>query len=120
MRSVRCPACGSSDDKVIDKRHAEDGSSIRRRRACIECGHRFTTFERVEESPLVVVKRSGDRQPFESGRRWPPASGSPAKGRPIEADGGDPLDELINAVEDIRLEGGEVAFGDLVMFMVLS
>ena len=109
MRSVRCPACGSFDDKVIDSRQADDGSSIRRRRACIGCGRRFTTFERVEETPLVVVKRSGDREPFD---REKVATGIrlAAKGRPIEADGGEALDELINAVEDaLRLQGGEVS-----------
>ena len=108
MRSVRCPACGSFDDKVVDSRQADDGSSIRRRRACIDCGRRFTTFERVEEATLVVVKRSGDREPFD---REKVASGIrlAAKGRPIEADGGEALDALINAVEDaMRVEGGEV------------
>ena len=100
---MRCPGCGSFDDKVVDSRQADDGSSIRRRRACIECGRRFTTFERVEEVPLVVVKRSGDREPFD---REKVATGIrlAAKGRPIEEDG------LVNAVEDaLRLEGGEVA-----------
>ena len=84
---VRCPGCGSFDDKVVDSRQADDGSSIRRRRACIDCGRRVrTTFERVEETPLVVVKRSGDREPFD---REKVAVGIrlAAKGRPIEADG---------------------------------
>ncbi len=106
MLRVRCPGCGSFDDKVVDSRQADDGSSIRRRRACIECGRRFTTFERVEETPLQVVKRSGDREPFD---REKVAIGIrlAAKGRPIEADGGVALDELISAVEDaIRLDGG--------------
>ncbi|HEX4866252.1 MAG TPA: transcriptional regulator NrdR [Acidimicrobiales bacterium] len=105
---MRCPACGSFDDKVVDSRQADDGSSIRRRRACIACGRRFTTFERVEEAPLIVVKRDGTREPFE---REKVASGIrlAAKGRPIEADGGAALDALITAVEDaIRVEGGEV------------
>jgi transcriptional repressor NrdR len=62
---VRCPACGSLDDKVIDSRQADDGQSIRRRRQCIACASRFTTFERVEATPLVVVKRSGFREPFD-------------------------------------------------------
>ncbi len=109
VRGVRCPGCGSHDDKVVDSRQADDGSSIRRRRACIECGRRFTTFERVEETPLLVVKRSGDRQPFD---RAKVATGVrlAAKGRPIEADGGAALDELVVAVEDeLRLSGqGEV------------
>jgi len=104
--AVRCPGCGSFEDKVIDSRQADDGSAIRRRRACIECGRRFTTFERVEEMPLVVVKRSGHREPFD---REKVAIGIrlAAKGRPIEDDGGTALDELVTTVEDaLRLEGG--------------
>ena len=103
---MRCPACGSDDDKVVDSRQADDGTSIRPRRACIACGRRFTTFERIEEIPLVVVKRDGTREPFE---REKVASGVrlAAKGRPIEADGGASLDALITAVEDaVRVEGG--------------
>ena len=105
MPGVRCPACGSHEDKVVDSRQADDGSSIRRRRACIDCGRRFTTFERVEETPLMVLKRSGDRQPFD---REKVAVGVrlAAKGRPIEADGGAELDALVVAVEDeLRLSG---------------
>ena len=105
---MRCPACGSFDDKVVDSRQADDGTSIRRRRACIDCGRRFTTFERLEESVLVVVKRSGDRQPFD---REKVAVGIrlAAKGRPIEADGGAALDEMITAIEDsFRIDGVEV------------
>jgi transcriptional repressor NrdR len=62
---VRCPACASLDDKVVDSRLADDGAAIRRRRECLACGRRFTTFERLEEAPLLVVKRSGEREPFE-------------------------------------------------------
>ena len=106
MPGVRCPACGSFDDKVVDSRQADDGSSIRRRRACVACGRRFTTFERVEETPLQVVKRSGDRQPFD---RDKVAIGVrlDAKGRPIETDDdGAAVDALIVGVEDaIRLAG---------------
>src|SRR3954447_1558803 len=115
---MRCPACGSADDKVVDSRQADDGTSIRRRRACIECGSRFTTFERLEETPLVVVKRSGEREPFD---REKVASGIrlAAKGRPIETDDGEALDELITTIEDaIRVSGGEVdseAVGLLVL-----
>lgn len=103
---MRCPSCGSFDDKVVDSRQADDGTSIRRRRACIDCGRRFTTFERVEEVSLVVIKRSGHREPFE---REKVAAGIrlAAKGRPIEADGGGTLDDLITAIEDVvRVEGG--------------
>ncbi len=62
---VRCPFCASDDDKVVDTRPTDDGCSVRRRRECVGCGRRFTTFERVEEVPLVVVKRSGEREPFD-------------------------------------------------------
>ena len=65
MTWVRCPVCSSLDDKVVDSRQADDGGAIRRRRECLGCGRRFTTFERIEEAPLVVVKRSGEREPFE-------------------------------------------------------
>lgn len=115
---MRCPACGSFDDKVVDSRQADDGGSIRRRRACIACGRRFTTFERLEESALVVVKRSGHREPFE---REKVASGIrlAAKGRPIEADGG--LDELITAIEDaVRVEGGPEVTSEVVGRVVLE
>jgi len=57
--------CASLDDKVVDSRQADDGGAIRRRRQCLGCGRRYTTFERVEETPLVVVKRSGEREPFD-------------------------------------------------------
>jgi transcriptional repressor NrdR len=116
---MRCPACGSFDDKVVDSRQADDGTSIRRRRSCLACGRRFTTFERLEEVALVVVKRSGDRQPFE---REKVASGIrlAAKGRPIEA-AGDALDELITAIEDaVRLEGGGEVTSEAVGRVVLE
>jgi len=62
---VRCPVCSSLDDKVVDSRQADDGAAIRRRRECLACGRRFTTFERLEEAVLVVVKRSGHSEPFD-------------------------------------------------------
>ena len=57
--------CASLDDKVVDSRQADDGDAIRRRRECLGCGRRYTTFERVEEAPLLVVKRSGERETFD-------------------------------------------------------
>jgi transcriptional repressor NrdR len=105
VRTVRCPACGSFDDKVIDSRQADDGTSIRRRRVCIACERRFTTFERVEEAPLVVTKRSGDRVPFDRAKVVAGIRAA-AKGRPVEADDGEAIEELASAVEDaLRLEG---------------
>jgi transcriptional repressor NrdR len=62
---MRCPWCGSLDDKVVDSRPAERGESIRRRRECLACGRRFTTYERVEELGLLVVKRDGNREPWD-------------------------------------------------------
>lgn len=65
---MKCPHCAVDDDKVIDSRGADDGSAIRRRRECLACARRFTTFERVEEVPLVVLKRSGVVVPFDRSR----------------------------------------------------
>ncbi|WP_353199635.1 transcriptional regulator NrdR [Sandarakinorhabdus sp.] len=62
---MRCPFCGNDDTQVKDSRPTEDGSAIRRRRQCAACGGRFTTFERVQLRELVIVKRSGKREPFE-------------------------------------------------------
>lgn len=62
---MRCPYCGEEQDKVVDSRLAEEGRAIRRRRECLGCTRRYTTFERPEEVPLVVVKRDGLEQPFD-------------------------------------------------------
>ena len=62
---MKCPYCGDQDSKVIDSRHSEDGTSIRRRRECLSCQKRFTTYETVESLPIVVVKRDGSRQSFD-------------------------------------------------------
>jgi transcriptional repressor NrdR len=61
---VRCPYCEAEDDKVVDSRVAEEHRAIRRRRECLACGRRYTTFERPEEVPILVVKRSGLEEPF--------------------------------------------------------
>ena len=62
---MRCPWCGHSEDRVVDSRTAESGLAIRRRRECLRCARRFTTFERVVEVGLSVVKRDGSREPFD-------------------------------------------------------
>ncbi len=62
---MRCPYCSLDSDKVVDSRAAVDGTSIRRRRECLECGRRFTTYERLEPIPLMVRKRSGTLEPFD-------------------------------------------------------
>jgi transcriptional repressor NrdR len=99
---VRCPWCAAVEDKVVDSRLADEGAAIRRRRECLECGRRFTTYERVEEVALVVVKRSGDTEPFQRGKL---AAGirAAAKNRPV-------TDAAIEAVaasveEAVRLLG---------------
>ncbi len=62
---MKCPFCGYVDDKVIDSRASSEGSAVRRRRECLKCAKRFTTYETVEEMPLFVVKKDGRRQPFD-------------------------------------------------------
>ena len=62
---MKCPFCGDQDSKVVDSRHSEDGLSIRRRRECLKCQRRFTTYEIVESLPIIVVKRDGSRQGFD-------------------------------------------------------
>ena len=62
---MKCPFCGETESKVVDSRHSEDGQSIRRRRECMGCLRRFTTYEIVESLPIIVVKRNGSRQSFD-------------------------------------------------------
>ena len=62
---MKCPFCGDQESKVVDSRHSEDGQSIRRRRECLNCQRRFTTYEVVESLPIIVVKRDGTRQAFD-------------------------------------------------------
>ena len=62
---MRCPFCGHIEDKVVDSREAKDGDAIRRRRECLECGRRFTSYERIDEIPYMVVKKDGRRETFD-------------------------------------------------------
>ena len=103
---MRCPTCASLDDKVVDSRQADDGLAIRRRRECLGCGRRFTTFERIDEVGLVVVKRSGVREPF---RRDKVVAGvrAAAKNRPVSPE---QLEGVAADVEEaLRLEGSEAS-----------
>jgi transcriptional repressor NrdR len=105
VQCVQCPKCASDDDKVVDSRAVDSGRAIRRRRACLACGNRFTTFERIEGVGLTVEKRSGDRMPFDPDKI---AAGVRAacKNRPVsdEAIGG-----IVEGIEDrARVEGLEV------------
>jgi len=62
---MQCPYCGHKEDKVVDSRSSSENDSIRRRRECLKCQRRFTTYEHIEEMPLMVVKKDGQRQPFD-------------------------------------------------------
>jgi len=62
---MKCPFCKEDDDKVVDSRSAEDGSVVRRRRQCLRCGRRYTSYERIEEIPLRIIKKDGSRVPFD-------------------------------------------------------
>ena len=62
---MKCPYCGAEDTRVIDSRSSEDGLSIRRRRVCEKCGKRFTTYEKIETMPIIVIKKDGSRQEFD-------------------------------------------------------
>jgi transcriptional repressor NrdR len=115
LGSVRCPYCHSMDDKVIDSRMADGGSATRRRRECLACGRRYTTFERVEELQLFVVKRSGSREPFERGKILDGIRRA-AKNRPISEDD---IAALAASVEDqvreVRPEVGSEVVGKAVL-----
>ena len=103
---MRCPSCSTLDDKVIDSRMADDGTAIRRRRECLACGRRVTTFERVEEAPLTVVKRSGERVPFERAKVVAGVAAA-AKNRPVPRA---VMASLAAEVEEeARLAGSEVS-----------
>ena len=102
---VRCPSCGGLDDKVVDSRLADEGAAIRRRRECVTCGRRFTTYERLEEVPLVVVKRSGHREPWDRAKVVAGLRAA-AKNRPVTAE---QMDAVAAEVEEsLRLEGPDL------------
>lgn len=114
---MRCPACGSLDDKVVDSRQAEDGQSIRRRRQCLACGGRFTTFERVEVIALAVVKRSGRREAFDPAKITQGVRAA-AKARPVTDS---QIEALAAAVEEeVRLDGGPEVTSERVGRAVLE
>ncbi|HER44386.1 MAG TPA: transcriptional repressor NrdR [Candidatus Eisenbacteria bacterium] len=61
---MRCPSCGHEEDKVVDSRATKENAAVRRRRECLKCGHRFTTYEYIEHAPVIVVKKDGRREHF--------------------------------------------------------
>jgi len=92
---VNCPFCGHVDDKVIDSRASSEGSSVRRRRECLACGKRFTTYEVVEEMPLLVVKKDGRRQPFDR-KKISNGVQKACEKRPVSSER---IEELVTSVE---------------------
>jgi transcriptional repressor NrdR len=94
------------DDKVVDSRAAEEGSAIRRRRECLVCGRRFTTYERLEEVPFVVAKRSGQREPFDRAKIVAGLAAA-AKNRPVSVT--DMQGLAADVEEELRLSGHEVS-----------
>lgn len=108
---MHCPTCGCDESKVVDSRPSESNEAIRRRRECVRCGSRFTTYERREELPLVVVKRDGRREPFDRQKVMRGLVAATVK-RDLDVA---QLDALIDGVENGLRDRGvsEVASGDL-------
>ncbi|HOS02828.1 MAG TPA: transcriptional regulator NrdR [Candidatus Hydrogenedentes bacterium] len=92
---MRCPFCAHTDAKVVDSRASKEGDSIRRRRECLKCARRFTTYERIEEVAQMVIKKDGRREPFD---RWKIKSGilKACEKRPVSLE---QVDALIDEVE---------------------
>ena len=104
---MRCPKCGNQEDRVIDSRSSKDGASIRRRRECIGCQHRFTTYEEIERELIRVLKRDGRSEPFDR-RKLVNGITKACEKRPIS------LEAIEKAVEEIEADleangGGEIS-----------
>ena len=113
---MKCPFCGKENTRVIDSRPADDGSSIRRRRQCDECSKRFTTYEKVEAIPLVVIKKDNNREPYDRSKIEAGVFRSCHK-RPISVD---QINSLVDEVETavFNMEEKEIPssmIGQLVM-----
>ena len=92
---MRCPKCGCEESKVVDSRPSESNDAIRRRRECVKCGYRFTTYERREEMPLLVVKKDGRKETFDRQKLMRGLLAATVKRSvPVEA-----LDNLIDDIE---------------------
>ncbi len=112
LEVVRCPFCSADDDRVVDSRLAEDGVAIRRRRQCANCGQRYTTYERIEEIGLYVVKRSGEREPF-TGEKILAGVRAAAKNRPVDEE---VLESIVVVVEEsMRLLNRDVTTEEIGM-----
>lgn len=100
---MRCPYCGSLDDKVIESRTMANGETIRRRRECVSCGMRFTSYERIEEKPFMVIKRDGRRQPFDRTKIEKGIERALEK-RPVSSN---TKENIINDIEDAAIMKGK-------------
>ena len=110
---MKCPACGNPDLKVIDSRPIEEGNSIRRRRECLQCGKRFTTFEMIEQAQIIVVKKDGSKEPFDRNKLINGILKSTRK-RTVDADA--IVDEIESELQNtLRLEVLSVELGDMVL-----
>ena len=113
---MKCPFCDLNEDKVIDSRPAEDGAAIRRRRECLACGARFTTYEKIEQPPLIVVKKDGTRELFDRDKLMNGIVKACMK-RPVSSA---QMDKLVRQVEDrcrntLEREVSSQQIGELVM-----
>jgi len=106
---MKCPFCGADEDRVIDSRVSRDGYEVRRRRVCIKCGRRFTTYERVAEELPFVIKRDGRREPF-SREKILNGVRKACEKRPISIDA---LEKLVDRVESWVLEQGRKEISSL-------
>src|SRR3989442_1634671 len=107
---MRCPKCGSRDDKVIDSRQSRDSSSIRRRRECLKCNYRFTTYEEIERSDLRVVKRDRSHEPFDRRK----LAGSLAKALEKRSISLVTLEQLVDEiVHELETSGREVLSSEI-------
>lgn len=92
---MRCPYCEAQEDKVVDSRSSKEGTAIRRRRECLSCGRRFTTYEYIEDTPLTVIKSDGSREPFDKNKLFAKLQLACAK-RPISTA---QLEEVVDRIE---------------------
>ena len=110
---MKCPACGNPDLKVIDSRPIEEGNSIRRRRECLQCAKRFTTFEMIEQAQIIVLKKDGSKEPFDRNKLVNGILKSTRK-RTVDADA--IVDEIEFELQNtLRLEVPSVDLGDMVL-----
>lgn len=110
---MKCPKCGQSGDKVLDSRTAREGAAIRRRRECLGCGHRFTTYEEIDRDEITVVKRGGAREAFDR-QKLDTAIRRACGKRPISDDQiRSMIDDVVNSLEPGEVTSDKIA--ELVM-----